>query len=263
MIVRRGNADWQKRDDYAQTMYRRAVGDLPEMESSKAEAMLLADAIRDGDTVLDVGCGAGHYLRSLRQHIQRPFHYTGVDVTPLFIETAQRAWQHDTAATFNVEDIFNLSFPDHAFDIVLCNNILQNLPSIAQPMRELLRVARRLVLIRMMIGERSFRIQEVHSADNWPFSDIAPDDEFDEEGEPRSFGFQNIYAKGYVEGLIRRIRPDANVTITKDTFYDAEAINRSAATEGLPNATQVMNGMQVFGGAILQPWCFVFIRLPQ
>ena len=63
---------------------------LPEMESSKALAKILKKQIFENDNVLDVGCGCGHYLKSLLSEIGVPFKYTGVDATNYYIELAKK-----------------------------------------------------------------------------------------------------------------------------------------------------------------------------
>jgi len=260
--MRKGSDEWFRRTDYAETFYKRATGQLPEMESSKALAALLVEKVRANDSILDMGCGAGHYLRSLLARIKVPFKYTGVDATGEFIEAAVNAWRNQPQAIFKVGDIYDLPFADRQFDIVMCNNVLLHLPSIVNPVRELLRVARRLVIIRTPIGDRSFRVQEVFSQTNWPFSAVAVDREFDDSGDPVSFGFENIYSRGYFESVVRRANGRVEIQFMEDKSFDPEAINRSARLEGLPNPTRVLNGMQVFGYVIL-PWSFVVISLSE
>lgn len=261
MNSQQNNDEWQKRTDYAEVMYRRATGALPEMESSKAIAMLLAAEVQNGDSILDVGCGAGHYLRSLQQRIPLPFTYTGVDATELFIDMAQRAWQHQSHCNFLVDDIYNLSFPDQAFDIVMCNNVLYNIPSIVQPVRELMRVARRMVVIRTLIGDHSFYIKEVYSKANRPYSHVPVEHEFADNGEPVTYGHHNIHSRGYFEGVVRRARSDVTVEFIEDRYFDAAAIDRSAASEGVVGPTKMLDGLQIFGKYIIQPWSFVQIQL--
>ena len=253
--------EWERRRDYAEVMYRRATGALPEMECSKAVASLLASELCPGDSVLDVGCGAGHYLRSLRQRVDTSFSYTGVDLTSLFIDAAHRAWPNSSEVTFRVGDIFNLAFADRQFDVVMCNNVLYNLPSIVKPLHELTRVARRVVLLRTLISDRSFRIQEVYSTPTHPFADVPVEREFSDDGQPVSFGYLNIYSRGYVADVVRRAAPTAAVEFIEDKFFDGDAINQSAASEGLSNPTRVVDGRQVFGNHIIYPWWFVVVRL--
>lgn len=155
---------WDRQKEYGQRLYRRAVGELPEMESAKATAKLMKGMVHSGDHILDVGCGAGHYLRSLRRIISCPFDYTGADATAGYIRLARKAWAKDRLARFAVEDAYDLSFADESFDLVISCNLLLHLPSIRRPLAELIRVARRAVVVRTLVGERSFRIQEVHPA---------------------------------------------------------------------------------------------------
>ena len=259
-MILKGRDEWRGRSDYADTFAKRASGILPEMESSKAVAALLEKEIANGDTILDVGCGAGHYLRSIRQKISADFQYSGVDATEDFIDAAKKVWVGDDSSIFQIGDIYGLPFEDNQFDIVMCNNVLLHLPSIVKPISELVRVARRFVLIRTLIGDRSFRVQEVFSKDTWPFSDVPTESEFDDSGEPISVGYENIYSRGYFEGTVNRCNPNAEIQVIEDTFFDADAVNHSADTEGLPNATRITGGMQSLG-YILTPWAFVLVRL--
>ena len=64
--------------------------------------MLLSDQIRAGDSVLDVGCGGGHYLRSMQRLIQVPFSYVGVDPTEDYLEAAKQAWNDTPDVTFRI-----------------------------------------------------------------------------------------------------------------------------------------------------------------
>lgn len=252
---------WTNNAGYARIFYQRAVGELPEMESSKAAAALLKAHVRPGDRVLDVGCGGGHYLRSLRKVIRVPFSYTGVDATPLFIDTARRAWKGDPGAKFLVGDIFDLPFDDGDFDLVLCNNVLYHLPRLVRPMEELLRVTRRLLQARTLVGTRSYRIQEVFSSAFYA-TDVAPEEEFEDDGEPRSFSYLNIHSRRYFEGVVRRFQPDARVEYIEDTFFDPRAIERSARREWKnPNPTYMLGGKQVSGYIVL-PFHFVKVHKP-
>ena len=251
---------WQRRDDYAEVFYKRAVGELPEMESSKAVASLIAQYARPGDSILDVGCGGGHYLRSLRLHLGVPFTYTGVDATQDFLDVAQRAWEGTSNVRFLKGDIYDLPFGDGEFDIVTCNNLLYHLPSIVIPISELVRVARRVVVARTLVGDRSFRIQEILSAATMNGSTIDPKDEFTDDGEPRSFAYLNIYGRAYLGGVLERIAPGCGTEYIEDVFFDPVAIERSASGEwNNPNPTRILGGKQVIG-YIVMPYHFLVVK---
>ena len=98
---------WDQNQEYGEILFKRAIGDLPEMESAKAIAGMVKELIRPNDLILDVGCGAGHYLRSLRQEITDvPFQYMGIDATASSIKLARKAWSGDHRAKFEVGDVF-------------------------------------------------------------------------------------------------------------------------------------------------------------
>jgi ubiquinone/menaquinone biosynthesis C-methylase UbiE len=252
-----GNEDWSKGTgwdadrNYGELFYQRATGELPEMESSKAVARRLAPHLRPQDHLIDVGCGAGHYLLSLRHAVSAPFRYTGIDLTPFYIDLARKAFKDDPLAEFTVASILDLPFPDRSFDIAMCNNVLLHLPSIAQALPELCRVARRHVVVRTLIGDRSFLIKEVRNAG----------DEFDAAGEPREYNCYNIWSRAYVSHLLSGIDRVKNFSIDTDDDFDPSRIEAAARDNGLAsNATRMLGSWQV-NGYVLQPWCFLEIEL--
>ncbi|MFC1931522.1 class I SAM-dependent methyltransferase [Chloroflexota bacterium] len=117
---------WKQDKFYGDLMYKRATGTLDEMESSKALCKILSHFYEKGMKVLDIGCGAGHYLRSLRLRIDENIDYTGVDATEYYVELARKAF--GDASRFLCGDIYNLQFKANSFDIVICNNLLLHLP---------------------------------------------------------------------------------------------------------------------------------------
>ncbi len=102
---------------------------------------LLGHVLRQEETFLDVGCGMGTFYESTQ-----PFNikYTGVDVTPNFVERCRVRYPE---ADFRVDDGFNLSFEDGRFDVVFNKDILRHLENPEVMVSELLRVARRLVIV--------------------------------------------------------------------------------------------------------------------
>jgi len=244
--------DWGafKTEEYARVLYKRATGELPEMECSKATAKILSTWVKDGDSILDVGCGVGHYLRSLSNRLTANFSYTGLDNSPFYIELAEKAFSNMDRATFCKGDIYQLPFPEKSFDIVMSNNVFLHLPSIERPLRELCRVSRKYVLIRTLVGERSFLIQEVRTQG----------DEFNEDGSPKSFNYYNIYSQAYIEHLLSSI-PEVNKwELAPDNDFNPELISANAEQSEFQNVTKMIGDRQV-NGYILQPWVFIKVFL--
>ena len=117
---------WHEDKKYGEVFFKRAVGEMDEMESTKSVCSVLKTIYKPGMKVLDVGCGAGHYLKGLRERVDANINYTGVDATEYYVNLAREAYQDD--ALFRVGDIFNLDFEDREFDIVMCNNVVVHLP---------------------------------------------------------------------------------------------------------------------------------------
>lgn len=249
-------AEWQSDDfgkAYGDLFFKRATGEAPEMESSKAAAKRMSGHVKADDHVLDVGCGVGHYYLSLRKTIQLPLHYTGIDATPYYVKRAREAFAGDSSSEFVDGDIFNLPFNDATFDVVMCNNVLLHLPSIAKPLAELCRVAKRHILIRTLIGPKSYVIYDVA-----PQADGA---DFDANCEPVSFHYLNIYSADYVRHLARNLSKVAKVTITPDKEFDAGRISDTKQLlPGAWDATGMVGSMQA-SGMILQPWTWIEIAL--
>jgi len=234
---------------YGELLYKRAIGEIPEMESMKATASQLRDSVRAGDEILDVGCAVGHYLYSLRKRLTQSFTYTGVDNTPEFLELARQAYFGTEGASFVEGDAYELPFADKSKDIVMCCNMLHHLPQIQTPIAEMLRVARRLVLIRTLVGNRSFLIQDVHEQGG---------DEFTEEGEPKAYHLFNIFSEQYLRFTIEKLGAKV-VEICPDTDFVPDNIisgAREYTDKDASDVTTIIGDYQV-NGYILQPWAFI------
>ena len=115
----------------------------------------------------------------------------------------------------------------------------------------------------MLVGDRSFRIQEVYSPQTHPkwFAGSPDQSEFDLQGEPISFHYFNIYSRSYIQKILSGNPRVNEVRFTPDTFYDADKITTEKAEyANAPDATTILGGWQV-NGYILQPWHFVEIAL--
>lgn len=243
---------WEEDNEYGELLYKRATGELPEMESSKKIARVIKELDLPNIRILDVGCGAGHYLRSLRRELGDAFEYVGCDATAQYIERAKKAFASDAKASFQQADIFNLDFADNSFDLVICNNVLLHLPSVAKPISELIRVAKSKVIIRMLCGDRSFRVMNV--------IDQPDGKEFSADGEPTEFYFYNIYSSAYIGHLLKNTAKVSKWQIDADTDFDKKRIEASAAEHKNIDATYILGDYQV-NGYILQPWSIVKIDL--
>lgn len=95
---------------------------------------------RNGESVIDVGCGTGNLAFALAKRCEIK-HLRGVDFSPPFIEHAKRH-NLDPRIAFEVGDACALGFPDHGFDRVLSLLMLHFVPRTQQAIAEMRRVAR-------------------------------------------------------------------------------------------------------------------------
>ena len=66
--------------------------------------------------------------------------------------------------------------------------------NLLKPISELIRVCRKELIIRTPIYDMSYRIQLVYNKSWWQYTDVAPEEEFDENGNPRAFSYFDIHS---------------------------------------------------------------------
>lgn len=244
---------WDKDKKYGEYFYKMSVGKLPNMFCADAVADLVKKIYKKGATILDVGCGTGHYLRSLRERVEKNINYTGVDFSPSYIKLAQKA--HGDSAKFAVGSIQNIPFKSRQFDIVMANNILLHIPPPpTKAFKELLRTSKKYVVIRTVFGERNYITQEILTNSDFKINkpDLAL---FKPDGTPTSFNYFNLYTEMYFKDLIKKIAPKAKLTIVKDLSYKKFDNRKTTRSTG----TKVVNGLQVSGNLLLD-WRFIMIE---
>lgn len=89
--------------------------------------------------MLDIGCGLGIYLAALREHGMTG---VGLEVNADYVASA-RALSRDV----RLYDGTSIPFPDGAFDTVMALEVLEHIPHWETVLQEMLRVARRCVLV--------------------------------------------------------------------------------------------------------------------
>lgn len=244
---------WKQSKTYGQVLYKRATGQLPEMESSRAISQIISKYIHQETLLGDIGCGAGHYLKSFRRKCGFQFRYFGVDATKNYIFLAKKANRHDAKSSFRVGNIFNLPFPDSFFDVTVCCNLLLHLPEIQKPIKELIRTTKNRIFIRLLAGDRSFIIQDVFPQKNGH--------EIDVDGNPKKYCFYNIYNCEYLKSIILKQKKVKRVRFLIENSFNPRRIDTSRKDHvGAHNATHTLAGYQV-NGYILQPWMVVEIEL--
>ncbi len=92
-----------------------------------SEIQGLSDRLNDGDSVLDIGCGAGV---PIAKSLAARYRVTGVDVSP---EMIQRAQQHVPAGNLKCADIMSIQMPPASFDAVIAFYAVFHIPREEHP----------------------------------------------------------------------------------------------------------------------------------
>ncbi|MEW2354534.1 methyltransferase domain-containing protein [Spirillospora sp. NPDC029432] len=103
-------------------------------------AAYLAELLRPGATVLDVGCGPGTITAGLAERVA-PGRVTGVDAAASVLDEARRT-AGDRNVEFAVADVHALGFADGSFDVVHAHQVLQHVADPVRALREMRRVCR-------------------------------------------------------------------------------------------------------------------------
>jgi ubiquinone/menaquinone biosynthesis C-methylase UbiE len=166
----------RKRDEIQQYYRVRAstgrYATSPDFNLREIEIEYLSRWLRDGVRVLDVGCGNGYSTLCFGSRFCSSF--TGIDFVTEMVGKAEsfaQEFQLKGQVEFKVGDATALEFPDAAFDIVVSERCLLNLPTREmqwQAMRESARVLKHGGLYLMLEGtlQGLHRLNELRSKFN-------------------------------------------------------------------------------------------------
>lgn len=105
--------------------------------------MLDVCPVREGEHVLDVGCGLGHEVFRLAERIGPQGRVIGIDANPAMItEARRRASGLTLPIAFEVGDARDVDFPDNTFDLCRTERVLRYLDRPAAALGEMARLAR-------------------------------------------------------------------------------------------------------------------------
>jgi ubiquinone/menaquinone biosynthesis C-methylase UbiE len=96
-------------------------------------------------TVLDVGCGVGHWGQRLMRHLSDSTRLYGVDAEAAWVEGArERAASLGLGdrAVFQTGTAESLPWPDDSMDMVTCQTLLIHVPDLRDAIRKMVRVLR-------------------------------------------------------------------------------------------------------------------------
>jgi ubiquinone/menaquinone biosynthesis C-methylase UbiE len=87
--------------------------------------------IKQGDKVLDVGCGSGSLTLTAKSYVGESGHVYGIDAAPEMIEVARNKAEHrGLEAFFEVGLIEKLPYSEAKFDVVISRLVMHHLPEV-------------------------------------------------------------------------------------------------------------------------------------
>lgn len=142
---------WEHSATVARLYLARARDEAEEMTCAAQAAELLSPLIQANDSLLDAGCGTGHFFHSLRRR-SIPAQYYGIDSTPSFVEVGRRELARfglapDRLVAAAIEDVSG------SFDHVVCMNVLSNIDNYHRPLERLLLLSRKNLILRESIKD--------------------------------------------------------------------------------------------------------------
>jgi ubiquinone/menaquinone biosynthesis C-methylase UbiE len=96
---------------------------------------LLSGNLREGDSILELGCGTGYFTREL---VKLNIHITAIDISPELIEAAKTGIKAGNVV-FKIQNAYQMSFADNSFNAVIGSSVLHHL-EIGKALGEIFRV---------------------------------------------------------------------------------------------------------------------------
>lgn len=126
------------------------------------KTLVKAAKLKGNETILDVGCGNGDTLNSLRKNYDHMGKMFGVDAAPGILNQAAKLNRREKSGiNFSVGDGRALKFPDNNFDAVIVKHVLHNVDGHEKVLAECHRVLKpggQMILI--LTGKKSRLVQK-------------------------------------------------------------------------------------------------------
>jgi ubiquinone/menaquinone biosynthesis C-methylase UbiE len=119
------------------------VDDFADAAERLCQRVYAAGGVKEGDLILDAGCGFGGTIASLNEHFDN-LNLVGLNIDPRQLERARQQVQPrgNNQIEFVEGDACQLPFPDASFDVVLAVECIFHFPSRTDFFREARRVLR-------------------------------------------------------------------------------------------------------------------------
>ncbi|WP_323171285.1 methyltransferase domain-containing protein [Natrialba sp. PRR66] len=134
---------WENVDDsHDPERYIEFLEDVSDTEWAQQakEASYRAIRPREGDKILDLGCGIGIDVDGIAEYVGEDGTVVGADNSESMIETARARYGEQENVRFVVDDATDLSFSNDVFDRSRTERVLQHVPAPVDAIQEMKRV---------------------------------------------------------------------------------------------------------------------------
>lgn len=130
---------------WSKGLYKKAIIDQRKYLWEPEYVALLAKwaGFKQGQTVVDVGCGLGYLGTIYWQFFGKGGKYCGVDISPKLVAQAQKlskGWARGGTTEFKTGDACKLPYPDSFADAVVCQTLLMHLADPQKAVNEMYRI---------------------------------------------------------------------------------------------------------------------------
>jgi SAM-dependent methyltransferase len=144
---------WEHSKRYVRSAVERSAGRELELDSAAQARTILASRLGPGDSVLDVGCGAGHLWRSLQA---LGIEYHGIDSYHRAIEIGRLTLADTNLPSCRLRALAIEDLPaNERYDAVVSLSTLLYAPDFRLPLQVMARAARGLLVVRSSFGEQT------------------------------------------------------------------------------------------------------------
>jgi len=143
------------------------------------------------------------------------------------------------------------------YDIVVNNNVLLHLPPPpTKPLEELIRLSKKYVIIRTLVGRSNYIIKDIRpdNTGSRAQENLSEHELVTAEDELPYFNYYNMYTAQYFRETIQAIDPDVRIEIIKDDMWQPFD-DMSLATQ---TGTKTVGDTQIAGN-LLMDWHFIIL----
>ena len=131
-------------------LHQMKMGNAPRLFS---EIRNVFDKVKEGSSILDVGCTSGYYYEIINFYFPNKFNYSGCDYNEQSVNLAKKYYPD---VSFFVNDLTDLSLMDRSYDVTFLSGVIEHVPKYETGLSELCRVTKKYIILhRIWLTESS------------------------------------------------------------------------------------------------------------